>query len=130
MPALLPGGSECHGAKSQVAIVKYLAEDGTVKDKEGRLTLRMLLTHTGMSSPPRYLVKHFLKASVDIARRTSLLRIYLHQPKVEWFGTQLKASSLTSPSKVLESTTRQSPRVRIRIWGNAPRRFWLNCHVY
>lgn len=28
--------------------VKYLADDGTLEQKSGRITLRMLLTHTGM----------------------------------------------------------------------------------
>jgi hypothetical protein len=28
--------------------VKYLADDGTLKEKSGRITLRMLLTHTGI----------------------------------------------------------------------------------
>lgn len=37
--------------------IKYLADDGTLKEKAGRITLRMLLTHTGMSSPSHYLVQ-------------------------------------------------------------------------
>lgn len=60
--------------------VKYLADDGTLKDKVGRITLRMLLPYWYVFSFPLS-CKSILKVFVDMARRTSWLRIYLHQRK-------------------------------------------------